>query len=75
MSKSNKSPVPYSKLPKKQKRLLDQAARGDWGEIKPVTRALPDKTKYSRSRNKNSLTRTGAYPPSEQGSFYVYSVG
>lgn len=27
--------------------------RKDWGEFNPVTRIMPDKTKYNRNREKN----------------------
>ena len=33
--------VPYEKLSKKQKRVLDLKRRRDWGSLNPVTRVAP----------------------------------
>lgn len=37
--------VPYEKASKKEKRKRDSEKRGDWGEINPATKVIPDKKK------------------------------
>lgn len=34
---------------------LYQQIRKDWGALKPTTRVVQDKTKYSRKRNPNKV--------------------
>lgn len=42
--------VPYEKLSKKKKKELNDAARGSWGEINPVTRKTENKKAYNRKK-------------------------
>ena len=37
--------VPYEKLSKKEKRKIDNARRGTWGNTNPVGRIVPNKRK------------------------------
>lgn len=43
--------VPYSKSSKKEKRRRDREKRGDWGNISPVTKIVPNKKKRKRRRD------------------------
>ena len=36
---------------------LDKRIRRDWGEINPVTKVIPNKKKYNRKKDKNSLKK------------------
>ena len=45
--------IPYGKLSKKEKRKLDNARRGSWGEINPVTRKPENSKAYNRSKARN----------------------
>ena len=40
--------IPYEKLSKKEKRKLDSAKRGTWGELNPVTRKPQNSRAYNR---------------------------
>ena len=42
--------VPYEKLSKKEKRKLDRARRGSWGDVNPVSRKAESKKVYNRKR-------------------------
>lgn len=42
--------IPYEKLSKKEKRKLDSAKRGTWGELSPVTRKPANSKAYNRSK-------------------------
>ena len=42
--------IPYKKCSKKQKRLLDRAKRGTWGDLKPVTRMPANPKAYNRKK-------------------------
>ena len=42
--------VPYGKLSKKKKRLLDLARRGGWGGMSPVTRREKNPKAYKRKK-------------------------
>lgn len=42
--------IPYEKCSKKQKRALDRAKRGTWGELKPVTRTPANPKAYNRKK-------------------------
>ena len=42
--------IPYEKLSKKEKRKLDNAKRGSWGGMSPVTRKSDNPKAYSRKR-------------------------
>lgn len=42
--------IPYEKRSKKQKRALDRAKRGTWGECKPVTRMPANPKAYNRKK-------------------------
>lgn len=43
-------PIPYEKLTKKQKKALDAARRGSWGDISPVTRRPENPKAYNRKK-------------------------
>ena len=45
--------IPYEKLSKKEKRKLDAAKRGTWGEINPVTRKPRSSKAYNRAKAQN----------------------
>ena len=45
--------IPYEKLSKKEKRKLDSARRGTWGQINPVTRKPQSNKAYNRSKTRN----------------------
>lgn len=45
--------IPYEKLSKKEKRKLDAAKRGTWGEINPVTRKPQSSKAYNRNKSRN----------------------
>ena len=45
--------VPYKKLSKKEKRKLDQARRGTWGGLNPVTRKPANSKAYKRTRTQD----------------------
>ncbi|MCM1232841.1 MAG: hypothetical protein NC489_22175 [Ruminococcus flavefaciens] len=47
--------IPYEKLSKKEQKQLDSAKRKDWNGLNPVTRAVPDKKKYSRKDKHKSV--------------------
>lgn len=42
--------IPYEKLSKKEKRKLDSARRGTWGELNPVTRKPENSRAYNRKK-------------------------
>lgn len=44
--------VPYEKLSKKQRRVLDASRRGDWGAIKPITRRPENPKAYNRKNQR-----------------------
>ena len=45
--------IPYEKLSKKDKRILDRAKRQTWGELNPVTRKPPNSKAYNRKKAQN----------------------
>lgn len=45
--------IPYEKLSKKERRKLDLARRGTWGETNPVTRKPMNSKAYNRKRTQN----------------------
>lgn len=45
--------IPYEKLSKKEKRKLDSAKRGTWGERNPVTRKPQNSRAYNRKRTQD----------------------
>ncbi len=49
-----KKQIPLEKQPKRQQREHDQSQRGDWGAVKPVTRVVESRKKYSRERQKEA---------------------
>ena len=42
--------IPYEKLSKKKKRVLDAARRGSWGGLSPVTRRPENPKAYKRKK-------------------------
>lgn len=45
-----KKHVPYDKLSKKAKKALDRKERGQWGDIRPVTRRIESEKLYNRKK-------------------------
>ena len=45
--------IPYEKLSKKEKRKLDNAKRGTWGGLNPVTRKPANSRAYNRKRTQD----------------------
>ena len=45
--------IPYEKLSKKEKRKIDTARRGTWGQLNPVTRKPQNSKVYVRSKARN----------------------
>ena len=45
--------IPYEKLSKKEKRKLDSAKRGTWGQLNPVTRKSENPKAYNRRKTQN----------------------
>ena len=61
--------IPYGKLSKKEKRKLDSARRGTWGQINPVARKPQSSKAYNRSKSRNwkrDVRETNS------GTFYLY---
>ena len=48
-----KKMIPYEKLSKKQQRVLNQAKRGSWGSLNPLTRTPPNSRAYNRKRTQD----------------------
>lgn len=42
--------VPYEKLSKKEQKAINNAKRGTWGSLNPVTRVVKNGKAYSRKR-------------------------
>ena len=49
--------IPLNKQSKKAQRAWHAARRGSWNGVNPVTRIVPDKTAYDRSRQKQQDRR------------------
>ena len=45
--------IPYEKLSKKEKPMIDQARRLTWGELTPVTRKPENSKAYNRNKTRN----------------------
>ena len=45
--------IPYEKLSKKEKRKIDAAKRGTWGDLNPVTRKPQNSKAYNRRRTRD----------------------
>lgn len=45
-----KKHVPYDKLSKKAKKAVDRKERGQWGDIRPVTRRIESEKLYNRKK-------------------------
>lgn len=58
--------IPYEKLSKKEKRKLDSAKRGTWGDQNPVTR----KPTSSRANNRKKMQNWRKELP-DSASFYI----
>jgi len=54
MAKTAKFTV-YEKLSKKQRREIDNAKRGNWGLVKPITKVKPSGKLYKRSKAKQDV--------------------
>lgn len=61
--------IPYEKLSKKEKRKLDSAKRGTWGQISPVTRKSQNSKAYNRSKSRNWKRDVHE---SNSGTLYLY---
>ena len=42
--------IPFDKLSKKEQKKRNQAKRGDWKEINPITKVVPSKKIYNRKK-------------------------
>lgn len=42
--------IPYRKLSKKEQKKINQAKRGTWGQLSPVTRKPQNSKAYNRKR-------------------------
>lgn len=49
--------IPLEKQSKAAQRAFHSQQRGSWNGIVPVTRTVPDKTKYNRSRSKRNFRK------------------
>ena len=47
--------VPLKKQSKKAQKIYHRRARGDWGEVRPVTRVIESGKAYSRARDRQAL--------------------
>lgn len=48
-----KKMIPYEKRSKKQQRALNNAKRGTWGPLNPLTRTPPNSRAYNRKRTQD----------------------
>ena len=46
--------VPLSKQSKKKQKAYHRQARGDWGEVRPVTRVIESGKRYVRAKAKQA---------------------
>lgn len=44
--------IPFEKLSKKAQKERNAKKRGSWGDVKPITRSVPNKKAYNRKRDK-----------------------
>ena len=49
--------IEYEKLSKKEKKKIDAAKRGSWGNLNPVTRTPPNPKAYNRDKAKQEFRR------------------
>ncbi len=49
--------IPLKKMSKAAQREFHAQQRGNWNGVVPVTRAVPDKTKYNRNQSKQALRK------------------
>ena len=61
--------IPYGQLSKKEKRKLDSARRGTWGQINPVARKPQSSKAYNRSKSRNWKRDVHE---TKSGTFYLY---
>lgn len=54
--------VPYEKLSKKQKQLIDRIRRQTWGELNPVTRKPMNSRAYNRKKAQSWKNDSYAVP-------------
>ena len=45
--------IPYKKLSKKQKKLIDASKRGSWGNVNPTERKTENKKAYNRKKQRH----------------------
>lgn len=58
--------IPYDKLSKRQKRMLNRQKRRNWGILSPVTRKPPNPRAYNRKKFRpedNSELPAGIFKP------------
>ena len=46
--------IAYEKLSKKQRKVIDAAKRGSWGNVKPITKVKASAKIYNRKKKQNS---------------------
>ena len=49
--------IEYEKLSNKEKKKIDAAKRGSWGNLNPVTRTPPNPKAYNRAKAKREFRR------------------
>ena len=42
--------IPFDKLSKKEQKKRNQAKRGDWKDVNPITKVVPSKKIYNRKK-------------------------
>lgn len=50
--------IPYKKLSKKQKKLIDASKRGSWGSVNPTERKNENKKAYNRKKQRHDWDET-----------------
>lgn len=50
--------IPYKKLSKKQKKLIDASKRGSWGNVNPTERKTENKKAYNRKKLRRDWDET-----------------
>lgn len=67
--------IPYEKLSKKERRLIDQARRKSWGEINPVTRKPESSRAYNRNDERRRWQKEHREGSGCSGGFVVLGAG
>ena len=45
--------ISYSKMSKKKQKEINKRKRGNWGEVKPITKVVPSKKIYNRKAKRD----------------------